>query len=418
MLTVSKKQERSLNFFWYGFLIFTFFSVLASSEASFISAAACQGIQIVGFVLMIIGAGNLFKFKFDDKYLEIIFVINLVYSISVLLRGFQYDFKSLKLMFLDVSYGILPYLAPLVLLLSRNIGFYKKVFTTLLILGVFFILYVIFFYNVLHDTDRLNLLSQGLIENFSASFAFATGFFLLNYFYYIDKNELFGVGKKNLFAIIVMLIHLYFAIYRARRGLIFMCVSTIACIGLIYLISSKRKVLVIIISILLTMLTPLILSNIKIPSIFNYVSERGTEDTRTGVEEYMYADMTANDWVFGKGINGKYYCPIVENVNDATGYREYIETGYLQIILKGGLIRIGLLFLILIPAIYKGLFYSKNILSKTAAMWIILWIVYLYPGGGIDFTMRYLLVWISVGICFSKKIRNISDSTIKIYLQN
>ena len=133
----------------------------------------------------------------------------------------------------------------------------------------------------------------------------------------------------------------------------------------------------------------------------------------------MYADMSSTDWIIGKGIKGKYYCPIVENVNDAegAGYRDNIETGYLQIILKGGIISLALLLLMFIPAVYKGLFKSKNVLSKAAAMWVLLWIVYLYPSGGIVFSMNYLLVWVSVGICYSEKIRNLSNNTIKTYLQ-
>ena len=151
--------------------------------------------------------------------------------------------------------------------------------------------------------------------------------------------------------------------------------------------------------------------------MFSFLVDRGEEDTRSGVEVYMYADMSSTDWVIGKGIKGEYYCPIVDNVNDASGFRGYIETGYLQMILKGGIMSIALLLLILIPAIFKGLFKSKNILSKAAAIWITLWIIYEYPVIGVGFTMHYLLVWISVGICYSKKIRNMADSTIKFYLE-
>ena len=151
--------------------------------------------------------------------------------------------------------------------------------------------------------------------------------------------------------------------------------------------------------------------------MFDFLVNRGEEDTRTGVEVYMYADMSSTDWIIGKGINGEYYCPVVDNVNDATGYRAYIETGYLQIILKGGIVSIALLLLILIPAIFKGLFQSRNVLSKAAAIWILLWIIYEYPIIGVAFNMHYILVWIAAGICYSKKIRNMADSTIKFYLQ-
>jgi hypothetical protein len=95
-----------------------------------------------------------------------------------------------------------------------------------------------------------------------------------------------------------------------------------------------------------------------------------------------------------------------------------IETNYLQIILKGGIISLGLLLLIIVPACIKGIFYSKNMLSKAAGIWILLWIFCLYPANVDTFTMNYLLVWMCVGICYTKKIRNMPDDFIKQYFKS
>jgi hypothetical protein len=71
-----------------------------------------------------------------------------------------------------------------------------------------------------------------------------------------------------------------------------------------------------------------------------------------------------------------------------------------------------------VPAMFKGLFYSKNILSKAAGIWILLWLTDLYPATINTFTLNYLLVWISVAICYSKTIRNMPDSAIKEIFAN
>jgi len=154
--------------------------------------------------------------------------------------------------------------------------------------------------------------------------------------------------------------------------------------------------------------------NIKTNRIFSFVAERGDEDTRTGVELHFYADMKPIDWLIGRGIDGNYYCPNVDE-DAVSNYRSVIETGYLQIILKGGLISLGLLLLITIPAIFKGIFYSNNILSKAAGIWIFLAVLSFYPATVDTFSMRYLLVWIAVGICYSKEIRNIPDEVLREY---
>jgi hypothetical protein len=61
------------------------------------------------------------------------------------------------------------------------------------------------------------------------------------------------------------------------------------------------------------------------------------------------------------------------------------------------------------------LFFSNNALSKAAALWIILWLISLYPSTVTTFTMNYILVWIAIGICYSKLVRNMSDHVLKEY---
>jgi hypothetical protein len=141
------------------------------------------------------------------------------------------------------------------------------------------------------------------------------------------------------------------------------------------------------------------------------IAERGDENTRKGVELYFYNDMGTDDWIVGRGINGEYYCPDVTE-DQSSNYRDLIETGYLQIILKGGLIRLILFLLISIPAVFLGLFSSKNLLSKASAIWIIIALISLYPSTVESFSLQYLLVWISIGICYSKEIRNLSNTKV------
>ena len=69
----------------------------------------------------------------------------------------------------------------------------------------------------------------------------------------------------------------------------------------------------------------------------------------------------------------------------------------------------------MIPAVVKGLFFSKNLLSKAAGVWILLWILYLYPTSVTTFTLHYILVWICIGICYSNKIRNIPEEAMRKY---
>src|SRR5690606_104511 len=121
--------------------------------------------------------------------------------------------------------------------------------------------------------------------------------------------------------------------------------------------------------------------------------------------------------IIGKGMDGEYYCPGIDP-DDVTGYRSTIETDYLQLVLKGGLVSVIMFLLITIPAIIKGLFFSRNLLTKAAACWIIWVLLNMYPATIITFTLQYILLWISVAICFSPFIRNMAEEELTNYLRN
>ncbi|MGN6296807.1 MAG: hypothetical protein ACTHM7_08505, partial [Ginsengibacter sp.] len=156
-----------------------------------------------------------------------------------------------------------------------------------------------------------------------------------------------------------MTVALLFSVYHARRGLSLILASTLIFSFWGYLFSTRQKILTIYLSALgitFGLLYATSIYNINNNKLLNFIAQRGEEDTRTGVELYFYNDMHAKDWMIGRGINGEYYCP---NIDLDTDYRSLIETGYLQIILKGGLVRLILLLLILVPAVILGLFFSN-----------------------------------------------------------
>ena len=69
---LSKKQQGSLDFFIYGYITFIISYTLGSTNNSYISPAACQGIQIIGVALLSYGGAGILKFKFDNKFLQLI----------------------------------------------------------------------------------------------------------------------------------------------------------------------------------------------------------------------------------------------------------------------------------------------------------------------------------------------------------
>ena len=400
--SISKVKKANL-YFWLSFLVYSLSFTLSTSDS--VNYIYCQLFQILGLLLLVPTAFILFQWKFDTTYLKTIFIIYAFWTVIVILRGFHTNYQFIKFLLFDATFGIFLYFVPLVIFFPRDLNYYKKIFDIIIIFGIFYIIYDLLFIKDLLREGR-NLKSQGIIEYFSQNLSFQSGFLLLTFIYHTKK--------RRLLALAVILLTFLLAAIRARRSLMFVSVSILTLYFLIYYYSHKVKVVVLFFSFLIIIVVSILgtrFYNNNREGLFGYITERMDEQTRSGVVTYFYNDMQTADWIAGKGIEGQYYCPGIDN-GVLTSYRGVIETGYLQIILKGGLISLVLLLLIAIPAMIKGIFNSKNILSKAAGLWILLFLIDMYPLTPVSFSMNYILVWISIGICYSKTIRETADSSI------
>ena len=131
--------NRSYNFFWTGFILYT----LSASfpNLSQMSYYFTQSVQLIGIMIFVPASIRLVSWKFDNNYLLFVFYFYSLWSVSIVLRGFQFNYVFLKQLLLDNNYGIFIYLAPFIILFPRNISFLKKAFLVIFILSLFYILY-------------------------------------------------------------------------------------------------------------------------------------------------------------------------------------------------------------------------------------------------------------------------------------
>lgn len=404
-LPVNRNTSRELNFFWIGFIIYSAAYTLTTTTT--VSYIYCQLLESIGLVLIIPSAVKLIRWRFSSSYLRTLFFLYCCWQVTIIARGINLDYENIKLMLFDAESGLFRFLVPLILLFPKNLIYYNKIVIGIICLSLVFIFFDILFINNLLDLNYENNNTKFTFEHFVKILSISSGVIFLTFPYQSKRTKYL--------AFLVLVVSLIFALIRARRALMFMTLSPIILSYILYLYDRKKMFLILLIPYLISAFYLVVgfksidINNFK---LFELFSERLTEDTRSGVEEYFYKDMSTTDWIIGKGINGKYFCPNID-LGALTNYRVMIETDYLNIILKGGIISLGLLLLIAIPAVIKGLFYSKNILSKASAIWILLWLIELYPANVTTFSLHYLLFWISIGICYSKHIRNLTEKTLK-----
>ena len=398
-----------ISLFIIGFLIYIVsYLVSQSNEVSYILVNV---IQIFGIVIFVPSGILLMRLEIENNYLRFHYIGFLLWTTTIIFRGISLEYESLKeLLFSPIS-GIFMYLIPAALLFRKRPVMFRRIFDAIFVMGGIYLILCLIFIKILFITTNEGR-SQALIEYFTQHLALPMGFLLFTYIYHS--------GKRQWFALLVVVAAFLLAVIRARRGLIFLTFTILFFTYLIYQYVNKAKLINIVFSVFIIIL--LSVAAVKIyeanrKSTFSLITERISQRTRTSVEQYFYSDLKAKDWLIGKGINGKYFCPgVIEGAGRISIYRKVIETGYLQIILNGGIVNVILLLLIVVPAIIKGLFHSKNLLSKAAGMWLILFILYSYPGTPVVFTFNYILVWISVGICYSEEWRSYDDNEIKTFL--
>jgi hypothetical protein len=140
-----------------------------------------------------------------------------------------------------------------------------------------------------------------------------------------------------------------------------------------------------------------------------YGQENIRSDTRTFLYVDVFRDLKINKaFAFGKGINGGYASEDFETFN-----RVAIEVGFLQIILKTGILGFLLYSSLIISAIYNALNNSSNYFIKYLGLLLCGYFFMLFIENIIAFNLLNVVIWCVVGMCQSKELRALSDHEIK-----
>jgi len=315
------------------------------------------------------------------------------------------NFNYLQLMrFIKDPDLFFAYLVPLILLIPANIFFIRKMIDFFTYLGIsLFLFFPLFASEILYTNMNLSELTLWTLGT-------GCGFIVLTWSYHTKKRKILAFS--------VVLFSLFIATVMARRNIMLTFGNYIVFSILIILFSSKLSIklkISIIFLVLVSSFAGYYIFNTYQDIFFNKITDRIEDNTREGLYDIFMDDMSTNDLIFGKGFSGTYYAPGIEEDIDN---RDVVECGYLQTILNGGIINLSLFLLITIPAVYLGFFKSNNILSRSAGAIVLLWLIDMFPWGMASLNIRYVLLWICIGICYSKEIRYLSEKALQNSLIN
>lgn len=146
------------------------------------------------------------------------------------------------------------------------------------------------------------------------------------------------------------------------------------------------------------------------------VSQMGVEhtgDTRTFLYEEVIEDLNESDsWIFGKGINGTYYSSSfdLKNASEHAYNRMLAEAGFLDFMLKGGLVQTILYELILILAIFNCFFKANSKAMVLIGSVLLAHYVLLFVEDIPMYDIYNAVMWLFVGMAFSPGLLDSDDS--------
>ena len=407
------KDSKYINIFLTGYALYSIAYVIARSYPPYVLVLAAEAVELIGLCLVIFALVAIIKLNNSTtSYVKFIVVLLQVWFYLLIAWSLRIDFDFIKKMLFGGEASLFTYLVPLVVFVPNKVFFLKNTVKTCLILGlIYFILLFIYRDTIFKIYGTNSVVNEKyLFEYFAKWLGIIAGFIILLYPYFSRKVKII--------ATVVILTTLVIALFRARRAIIFMSIFPLLIAGFLYILNSRYKFIASLFGIAILLGLVGIGYEVYIDNqdgFFDNLNTRIDEDSRSKVDDCFYSDFSFKDWIIGKGFDGRYFCPNIDDTYEVVGYRPMIETDYLHIILKSGSVYLALLLALMIPAVFKGWFRSNNILSKAAASWIFFWILCLYPANVFAFSFNYLLVWLSVGICFSERIRSLPNETLKRY---
>lgn len=331
------------------------------------------------------------KLKYINGFSYGLFIILATISISIIIRGhWPTNLKDIGLHILSPT---TIYLLPFFILPLPNRKYFKELLhlffkISLIVIPIWFI----------HSSE---LVQKGTFkgESIGAFLPFISAFILGLGSYFNKKQKYATYTIWGIYFILMLL--------NARRNVSF-SLALYALIAYLFSIRNELKknlpkfILILLASILAFQILLLNLDSLT-RGTFQNMANRAKEDTRSGIEELFFIDFMKSpieDWIFGRGMDGGYYkFTIDKETGEISDNRTVIETGYLHLMLKGGIIYDIIIIMFIFISLSRVLKSTQKTLQYIGVI-LSTYLVDLYTTNPVCiYSVRSILFWFLISIC-------------------
>lgn len=339
-----------------------------------------------------------FKVVISGKYhkyvgwpLALIVLLAICNSLIIIRGNYAGGIKDILLDKFAID-GIPVYILPFVILLLPNRRYFLSILEVL-------------FYSVLLMLPIWLINSGDLLQEafYGESVGAYLPFFCPLLFLFWRKIDI----RKIVLLLVIYLFYFILMLLNARRNMIvslslFFIVALLASNST--LLRRNMRAIILVISAIILSITIVVASwGTLSTTLFDRVLYRGIENTRSQVELlfiYDLASSPASDWIIGRGIDGAYE-QISQNMEtmETQSERDVIETGYLYLILKGGIVYLLLIMIFLFTAFFKGISCHKPLFTGLS-LFLLIYLLDLYMTNPVSFfSVKTVIFWFIVSLC-------------------
>lgn len=399
-------KKQILDNFDYMLLSLVGYNLVYNLAPIVMSKALYNGLELFFFIIFFVAFIKEKKsFVGLDTDIKIVLKMFIFWNAFVVLYSLLTEF-NLRLIMLYVVQptSFLIYVTPCFMLLKYDQHQIKKIVNWLFINIIIGLISYFFLRNHIAVTSESEINIQGSLSLYTyLNIAeFPSSCFMASSFVFIYGN--YDNKWKHRLLWVSLIIAVIAALLLGRRSSALIPISVLLA-KVIFDFYHKPKMLLWIVVILFMIYNGYNYLEGKFLSTFIIFQERAFDNTRFWVEHDFFRDMNGLDYLFGRGSEGLVY-------SSELGRRPIIETGYLNMILHGGVIYLLLYLYLLIISAIRG-FSSRNSLIVAMSFFILIMIACLYPGGHLTFSINTFVLWLCVACCSSKRIRNNKN---KLYL--
>lgn len=405
MLNQTRKINNWYNLFFLGLFLFKFGMV--AFDYIFIQNYMMRVLSLVGLMLVFV---SFFMVPLSNPLsggIRFLYNFLLFVGAVTILRGLFDPELSRSHLFNEAF--IWAYIIPWIFLIKPTPELIRCVFRFSMVNVLFSIFFCLMFYKELYVLSAYIISSLGnfdslIINRYSLPNSLINPVFCFLGVFFMFKKKYFWIMSIGTSLAILS------SFSGGRRSSSVLVLGFIVMSLYFYLIRKKKSIIYVFLFVALVTTFQFSVDHF-VDSHFEILSDKLTDDTRSGTEKDFYRDMDAEGWVYGRGMCGTYRSPEVAHSDRL--HRFLIETGYLNLILHGGVLLLVPYVLLLFKAGYNGFFKSKNYLLKGFGVYAFMHILFLYPGGTPRLSLQYVILFIVIRCCFSSKWLNYTNEDVK-----